>query len=155
MQQLTNLATLLAFGIPPLAAIIAFVILGGWLVSFLMNLVRHLRFSVTRQGGRLSVQSGLFTRREYFIAIKRINLIELRQTLITKLFGFYTAFIHANGYGKKKDELSVLMPASDSLDLAPNMKLLLPEIPVSYTHLDVYKRQVYQSFPWVYRWWST
>ena len=130
MQQLTDLANLFAFGIPPAAAVLAFTVLGGWLVSFAMNLVRHLRFCALRQGGAVDVTGGLVTRREYIIAVRRINLIELRQSLLTKLFGFYSAFIHANGYGKKKDELSVLMPAGESGELSQNLLLLLPEIPV-------------------------
>lgn len=101
MQQLTDLANFFAFGIPPAAAVLAFTVLGG-----------------------------LITRRQYIIAVRRINLIELRQSLLTKLFGFYSAFIHANGYGKKKDELSVLMPAGESGELSQNLLLLLPEIPV-------------------------
>lgn len=130
MQQLTDLANLLAFGVPPLAALLAFVVLGGWALSFLRNLIRHLRFSITRQGGGIDVKSGVFTHREYLIAVRRINLIELRQTLLTKLFGFYAAFIHANGYGKRKDELSVLMPSGEGYELSQNLQLLLPEIPV-------------------------
>ncbi len=129
MDQITTLLRILAFGIPPAAAGLAFLILGGWLVSFLQNLIRHLRFSVTRQGEQLQIQSGLITRREYRVMIQRINLIELRQSLITKIFGFYSAFIHANGYGKRKDELSVLMPSCEKEDLSLNIQLLLPEIP--------------------------
>jgi putative membrane protein len=130
MHQLTAFAQTLAAGIPPAAALIAFTILGGWLVSFCVNLVRHLRFSTARQSGILEVKSGLITRREYSVTVSRINLIELRQTLLTRLFGFYSAFIHANGYGKQKDELSVLMPSGESHSLARNMELLLPEIPI-------------------------
>ncbi len=128
--QLTVIAQKLAFGIPPIAAIIAFILLGGWAVSFILNLIRHLRFSVTRQSGSLYIQSGLVTRREYLLTVKRINLIELRQTFFTKLFGFYSAFVHCNGYGKKKDELSILMPAGERHDLQLNIKMLLPEIPI-------------------------
>lgn len=130
LQQLTALSQTLAFGIPPAAAMLAFVILGGWLVAFVLNLIRHLRFSATRQGGSLNVVSGLITRREYWLAVQRINLIELHQTLLTKLFGFYSAFVHCNGYGKEKDELSVLMPSAESTDLTRNLELLLPEIPL-------------------------
>lgn len=131
VAHLTSLAELLAFGLPPVAAWIALLVIGGWLISFLRNLVRHLRFSVTRQGGLVTVRSGLFTRREHTITVKRINLLELRQTLLTRLFGFYTVFIHVNGYGKKKDELSVLMPAGESWELSRNLELLLPQIPIS------------------------
>lgn len=128
--QLTQLAQKLAFGIPPIAAILAFTLLGGWALSFVINLIRHLRFSVTRQSGSLLIKSGLITRRDYYITVRRINIIELRQTFFTKLFGFYSVFIHCNGYGKKKDELSILMPAGEQHELQPNIKLLLPEIPI-------------------------
>lgn len=128
--QITSVANFMIVGVPPIAAVIGFTILGGWAISFLTNLIRHLRFSATRQSGNLFIKSGLVTRREYYIAVKRINLIELRQTLITKIFGFYTAFIHSNGYGKRKDELSVLMPSGEGSDIVQNMKLLLPEIPI-------------------------
>lgn len=135
MQQLTSFATVIAAGLPPIAAIVGFVVLGGWLISFLLTLIRHLKFSAARQSGGLTIKSGLITKREYHIAVKRINLIELRQSFITKLFGFYTGFIHSNGYGKRKDELSVLMPAGDGHAIASNLDMLLPEIPLCKTTL--------------------
>lgn len=135
MNQLTSLATVIAAGLPPIAAIVGFTVLGGWLLSFLITLVRHLRFSSERQGGRLIIRSGLITKREYHIAVKRINVIELQQSFLTKLFGFYTGFIHSNGYGKRKDELSVLMPAGDGHAIARNLDMLLPEIPLCKTTL--------------------
>ncbi len=135
VEQITSVASFIAVGVPPIAAIIGFIILGGWAVSFLTNLIRHLKFSVTRQSCNLFIQSGLVTRREYYITVERINLIELRQTLTTKMFGLYTAFIHSNGYGKRKDELSVLMPSGEGGDLVQNLKLLLPEIPICKSEL--------------------
>lgn len=130
VEKLTTLARVLAFGIPPAAAIVAYVILGGWGVSFCLNLIRHFRFSATRQGGSLEIQRGIITKRRYLVTVKRINLIELRQTLFTKWFGVYTALIHSNGYGKGKDELSVLMPAAEKHNLQKNIRILLPEIPL-------------------------
>lgn len=130
MTQITTIMQLLAFGIPPAAAILAFTILGGWLISFLRNLVRHLRFSAVRQGASLEIRSGLFTRRIFDITVERINLVETQQNLLTKTLGLYSTFIHANGYGKKKDELSVLMPSCDKAELRGNLVLLLPEFPL-------------------------
>ena len=140
VEQLTTVASIIAVGVPPIAAVIGFVILGGWAVSFISNLVRHLRFSATRQSNSLFIQGGLITRREYYITVSRINLIELRQSLMTKMFGLYTAFIHANGYGKRKDELSVLIPSGGGRELTQNMQLLLPEIPICKTTLKPKKR---------------
>lgn len=128
--KLAELSQKLAFGIPPIAAYAALVLLGGWGISFLINLIRHLRFEVTRKGGSLAINGGLITRREYLATVKRINLIELRQSFITKILKLYTTLIHCNGYGKGKDELSVLMPAGSRRDVMQNIKLLLPEIPI-------------------------
>lgn len=128
MERINEIARFLAVGLPPFAAMLSIIILGGWLLSFLLNLVRHLRFNATRQGDCLDIHSGLLTRREFLITVKRINMVELRQTFFTKLFGYYVALIHSNGYGKRKDELSVLMPSGVKNEIEWNLKLLLPEI---------------------------
>lgn len=126
-DQITNVTQALLRGIPPAAAIIGLTILGGWSVSFLKNLVHNLRFSAARCGAYLRIESGLFSRRLYDLTVARINLIEIQQNLFTKAWGLYTVFLHANGYGKKKDELSVLMPSCDRRSFCDNLRLLLPE----------------------------
>lgn len=126
-DQITTVTQVLVRGIPPVAAIIGLTILGGWSVSFLKNLVRNLRFSAARRGAYLRIESGLFSRRLYDLTVARINLIEIQQNLFTKALGLYTVFLHANGYGKKKDELSVLMPSCDRASFRDNLRLLLPE----------------------------
>ncbi|MEG1027355.1 MAG: hypothetical protein RSE07_01580, partial [Oscillospiraceae bacterium] len=130
MGTLTDLATKLIVGIPPTAAIIAMFILVGWVVSFLITMISHLRFIVQRQGGNIEIHSGVFTLREYFITVKRINLIEIKQSFLTKLFSLSAVFIHCTGYGKAKDELSVLIPAGIKKQVDSTLKLLLPEIPM-------------------------
>ena len=127
---LTDLAQVLAFGLPPAAALLAYILLGGWLISFLMNTVRHIRFHVLRQGKSMEIRTGIFTTRCYAIHTDRINLVELRQSMITKLLGFFTVFIHCSGYGKQKNELSVLIPAADRYEVHRNLKVLLPEFPI-------------------------
>lgn len=130
LVTLTDLAQILAFGLPPAAALIAYILLGGWLISFLMTIIRHIHFHVFRQGKNLEIHTGVFTARHYSIHTERINLIELRQSMITKLLGFFTAFIHCSGYGKQKNELSVLIPAAEWREAGYSLKLLLPEIPI-------------------------
>ncbi len=131
MDQLTTLARVLAFGLPPAAALVAYVIFGGWLISFLMTVLRHIKFQVTRQDNCLRIQTGVITPRHYTIQAGHINLVEIRQSLITKLLGLYTGFIHCSGYGKQKNELSVLIPAADKQEAKRNLSILLPEIPLN------------------------
>lgn len=132
LEQITTYASIFASDTMPLmTAVLTFLIIIGWFISFSKNLIRHLKFTATRHGGLINITSGVGTKHEYNIATKRINLVELRQNLVTKLFGLYTTLIHSNGYGKKKDELSVLMPAGSNRDITINLEVLVPEIPFS------------------------
>lgn len=131
VTSFTQIASLLAFGLPPAAAILAYTILGCWLFSFVMNLFNHLRFEAARRGQILEVRAGLLTRRQFSIAVKRINCLLIRQSLLTKAFGFFSVFIQCTGYGKAQNEMSVLVPAGEQRELISNLTMLLPEIPVA------------------------
>lgn len=117
-----------AFGLPPMAAAVGYAILGFWAISFIMNLVKHLRFSVARRAKILDVRAGIFTRRRFSITIDRINVLTIRQSLMTKFFGLFSVFIYCTGYGKTGDEQSVLMPSGLAKDINANLEMLLPEI---------------------------
>ncbi len=130
VTKLTDLVRMLAFGLPPAAAVVGYVLLFGWLISFLMTIVRHIKFNVVRQGNNLEIKTGIVTPRSYSIQAGRVNLTEIRQSLLTKLLGFFTVFIHCAGYGKQKNELSVLIPAADKHEARGNLNILLPEIPL-------------------------
>lgn len=132
VEQITMYASFFASDrMSLMSAMLTFIIIFGWLISFSKNLIRHLKFTAIRQGGLISIESGVVTKYKYYIATKRINLVELKQNVITKIFGLYTTLIHSNGYGKKKDELSILMPAGSNRDITENLGLLVPEIPFS------------------------
>lgn len=126
----TKVANILAFGLPPAAAIIGYAVLGFWFLSFVINLLKHLRFEASRQGDSLEVKAGLFTRRRYAIAVNRINYLLIRQSLLSKLFGFFIVMIQCTGYGKAKNEMSVLMPSGEETELKSNLAILLPDIPL-------------------------
>ena len=110
---LTRLMQVLAFGLPPLAAVLAMTLLGGWLLDFVKNLIRHLGFTATRDGERLQVRVGVLTVREYGLSVEKINYLQLRQSLLTRLLGYCSVMINCTGYGKEKNELAVLLPAAD------------------------------------------
>ncbi|MDF2567019.1 MAG: putative rane protein [Oscillospiraceae bacterium] len=130
VDSLTNIAKLLAFGVPTFAAILAYIFLGGWAIAFILNIIRHKGFTVSRKGNVLDIKTGILITRRYSISTKRVNLIEARQSLLTKLFGFFSVFIHSSGYGKQKNELSVLIPAANKYETKRNLHILLPEIPL-------------------------
>ncbi len=128
VYYMTRIAQIVAYKLPPAAAILACVILGGWIIGFLINLINHLNFYTARKGGCLYARAGILVQREYHMAVDEINCLTLRQSFLTKILGFYSAMISCTGYGKDKNELAALLPAVDSQGLRQSLHLILPEI---------------------------
>lgn len=131
VSSFTKIVEILAFNIPPVAAMAAAILLGGWALAFLINLISNLRFRAKREGRLLSIRLGIFTRKEYHLAVERVNYVMLRQNLVTKLCGFCSAFLNCTGYGKEKNELAVLLPAAGGEELRRSLRLILPEFKMS------------------------
>ncbi len=127
LQGLTDLANQLAFGIPPAAVFLALVVIWGWLISFVINLARHYHFTVTRQGESLQIQSGLFTRYRRQINVRKVNIVESRQSIFTKISHVHSFFLHCAGYGKSKNELAVLFPAANEKRMREILRNIMPE----------------------------
>ena len=130
-----HIIRILAFGVPPAAAAVAWLLFGGWLVAFISNLLRHLRFTVKSSPQFLKIYSGLFTTRQYQIRVSSIGYLDIRQSLGTKILGVASVFVHSIGYGKNREDLSVLIPASSVGTLPNRLALLLPSYQVSSRQL--------------------
>ena len=107
-----RLTRAIAWGIPPATVAVAYLIIFGWLYSFIRNLIRHKNFVVRRRKNELYIDSGIITNRSYSIRLDEINYIDIRQSLVTKLLGLYSVFVNAVGYGKEKDDISAMIPAN-------------------------------------------
>ena len=128
LSTLTQISGWLAFGIPPVAATVGLIILVGWFIGFMGNLLRLTRFRIERTERALTVNLGLITRRTYSVLVEKINYLDIRQSLMTKLLRLYLVFIQATGYGKGKNEVAALIPSATRKDLAATMTMLLPGI---------------------------
>ncbi|MGN0660718.1 MAG: PH domain-containing protein [Oscillospiraceae bacterium] len=124
---LNDISVKVALGIPPIAITISIVLLSGWLIGFIFNVANFLRFTIRRTNDHLVIDKGIVAKRRYLINCNRIVYVDLRQTLITKLFSVSSAYIYCSGYGKGKNEAAVLIPATSKNDMQSSMKMLLPE----------------------------
>ena len=120
--------------IPRTAALLAFVLLGGWLVGAARNLMRHLPFSVCRQEDTVTIHTGLFSYRTHCCAVGAIHYADRRQTLVAFLTGLCTVSISCTGYGKDKNTLAVLLPPCRRKQADRETAALLPHLtPVAVT----------------------
>ncbi len=119
-----------SLGLPPILESVANILVLGWAFAFLRSLLRYIGFRAERQGNRLHLVSGLFTRRDVLIDCDKITALELRQTLFMRLFGLYTAVITAAGYGRDSGARPVLIPAARPKELCAALDVLLPDYPI-------------------------
>lgn len=95
-------------------------------LSFIANLLRHASFSVKKIGGRLFVESGLFTRRSHILSLELVTYCDIQQNLLMKLFRVCSVRIFCSGYGKHNRELNVLVPITTIDRVKSSLRLLLP-----------------------------
>lgn len=112
--------------LPPIAAAISILLAAGWLFSFVSNLLRYLRFSITRRGQDIRLNYGFFSLRSYHIDARKINYADLSQNLLSKLFSVMSLRVSCSGYGKHKNETPVFLPITTKKQVYTSLKLLLP-----------------------------
>lgn len=122
-----QLSRLLAFGLPPAAAAVGYLLLLGWLLAFLTNFIRHKNFCLSRSGDFLSVTGGIFTSRSYKIAVDRVNYLDIRQSVLSCILRFCTVSVNAVGYQKHDDDVSGVIPAVKKRELGKTLLMFFPE----------------------------
>lgn len=118
-----------SLGLPPLLESLANILVLGWCFSFLRGLLRYGGFYAHREGEQLHLIAGLLTRRDVLIDVRRITLLEFRQTLLMQLTGLHTAVITAAGYGREKGARPVVVPAARKRELCAALDQLIPGYP--------------------------
>ena len=77
----------------------------------------------------LLISSGKGTKRRHIIMRDRINYIDYQQSMLMKLFGICSVQVHCTGYGKRRLELSALVPVTTNRAANTSVKLLMPGVP--------------------------
>lgn len=111
-QRIYGVATvgemLLAVGIPPLFATVAWILLAGWAVAFLSKVFRHARFRAYRAEGFIVTQSGLISKRRHIARRSAVNGVTIQQSLPMVILRMETVYLQVVGYGKQKGERALL-----------------------------------------------
>ncbi|MCL2013527.1 MAG: hypothetical protein FWG69_00910 [Oscillospiraceae bacterium] len=143
-------AVALSASIPHFAAVVSVLLSGGWIVSFIINLLRYRELKVIRQGGSLYARWGMLSVREYSIKPERVDYISIINSRIAKTAKQkrVSVFLHSTGYASGKGELAVLVPAAQEDKALDVMSSLLPEIKPVEKQISPPKRAlIYYIFP--------
>ncbi len=113
--------------IPPIAAGVALVLLAGWLVAFLVNLLQARKLSTRRTDSFLCLQAGTFVFKTFCIKLSDICFLDIRQSLVTRLFRLYSVYINAIGLGKEKSDIAAIIPFASRQRVFDQLTRLMPE----------------------------
>lgn len=139
-ERINDVSSRIPLTISPYAFTVAAVIIISWLISFVMNLLRYIGFTLYKENGSISIISGIITKRSYHINPKKINYADLRQNVITRMFRVMSVNVNCTGYGKGKNEMSVFVPLTLKKRVFSALRLTLPRLPL--TRNDIRSRRL-------------
>jgi uncharacterized membrane protein YdbT with pleckstrin-like domain len=117
-EELSRHSVLGAIGLPPAAAAIALALLFGWLIAFILTIIRYHGLKIRDGAGTFWVTGGFFTQREYIVDKSLISFMDIRQTVVSMFLGLRSLYICAPGYAARKDDIACLVPSRQGGSLA-------------------------------------
>ena len=75
---------------------------------------------------QLFVRSGLMTTRYFYIQNHKINFLDIRQNLLTKIFRVCSLTVNCPGYGNQRGSLPICLPILTQKELIATMPLIFP-----------------------------
>ena len=98
-----------------------------WVMSFIFNLLRHWDFTCKRGVNYLRIRSGKGARRHHLLRRKYMNYLDFTQSFFMRMFNICSVEVNCTGYGKRRKEISALIPITTSKDAVESAKLIAPE----------------------------
>lgn len=130
MDTLSDFVNRISVYVSPVVAGVSVVIAVGWLVSFMTNIFNFWDFSLTRCSDSLYIKSGLIERNRHILSLDKINSVDLRQNLISKLLRISSLHCDCAGYGETgRAETSVVMPIATEREINSTVAEIFPSIP--------------------------
>lgn len=119
-------------GIPPAAVTIGFFILSMWLLSFLRNVSRYGGFEMQSDQRMVAIKSGLLTRRHILLINRKINFVDIRQNLLTKLCRIFSLAVNIPGYGNQQGSIPVCLPILTQKERDATVPMIFPGIQITH-----------------------
>lgn len=114
--------------IPPIAGVIALVLLAGFAVSFLLSVLKNLPMQFERRGDKMTVFAGSLIRRRTGFLLSGVNCVSIIQNPVMMFLRRYNVKIGIAGYGNRRDETSVAIPAAGSDEVYRLTNAILPGV---------------------------
>lgn len=119
--------TLIALGLPPFFASIAYILFGTFLTAFLIQFFRYSRFETYADSENILIKRGLIRSDKKIIKKEKALLVSIKQTVLMKLLKLYNAYVTVVSESTKKESESLVLIAVERKEL---IKALEENIPI-------------------------
>jgi uncharacterized membrane protein YdbT with pleckstrin-like domain len=132
--DVTTFARSIIDGISGGMVILIVLVIGGWLYSFLSNILRLQNYRLTMKSNYIEIKGGYFSRWSYHINRDYVNYTDIRQNFIMKIFGLYNINIGCTGYGRIRGEIPVFIPITELPKNGAVLEMFLPGLKNELEH---------------------
>nr|WP_305120912.1 PH domain-containing protein [Saccharibacillus sp. JS10] len=103
VNQLVTNAQAYFTGIKAILIIIAVALVGAWLLSVLLFVIKFAGFSLYRQGDRLSIRYGLLERKQFLFDPSRVQSVTVKEGWLRQLLGYAHVEINVVSSSSEKE----------------------------------------------------
>lgn len=104
---------ILVFNLPPALASVAGVLLAGYALAVVIQVMRFGRFNVVLRGTKLIVSKGIGIKSCCVTDINDMNGVTVKQSLLMILFRIYTVYSHSLSSSRIKGDNQILIPVTN------------------------------------------
>ncbi len=118
--------------------LIAFIIIVGIFIAFYLVsvvasivtfLVKYANFTIKKSDKSLQIEYGLLNKKVITLSNKKISGVALRQSMMMRIFGYYTVEALVSGYGDTQNEFKVILfPIGKKADIEQIMSFAIPDV---------------------------
>lgn len=112
-------------------AVAVAMILVGWILSVFVTVVRYHGFTLTRVGGDIRREFGLFSRHHSTVPLERVQAVRIEQTLLRRPFGLVSLKVETAGAGPRQqgggDGSEAFVPIARSREVGWLLREVFPD----------------------------
>lgn len=103
------------------------IVIGSVFQSLIKDFFVYYGFKARRSDNKIYLSHGFFKKRQYTIAVDKINAVEIVSPVVSRILGRQFVKVICVGVGDEENENSMLLLSEKAEDLQEKLSILLPE----------------------------
>lgn len=111
---------------PPIVNIVTLMLIAGYIAAIFITFIKMLGFGVGIGKEKIEVKSGIILKRRTVFKKAAVNDVCIEQTPVMRLFKMFSMRAAVGGYGDKKGEKAIIVPAARHEEIKSQFEAYFP-----------------------------